>query len=429
MDLENLYQVYLSSNGVSIDSRSIEPGQIFFAISGPNFDGNQYAGKALENGALLAVVSDEGRKDEPNYWYSTDSVKLLQDLARYHRSKLEIPVFGITGSNGKTTTKELLGAVLSQKFVLGITQGNYNNHLGVPITILNQSREAEFLVVEMGSNQPGDIEFLCTISKPDYGLITNIGISHIEGLSSKKGILNEKKALYDFIAEHGAHYFLNIGDPMLSEVIEVNEHVEPYSMKGGSFGDLDIAESSSPNLSLNLHCDQGTYKIDTALAGQYNMENIAAAISVGRYFDISYGDIVAAIQSYRPDNMRSQIIETERNTVIMDAYNANPSSMKLSIESVDSLYGKDKIFIIGDMLELGEQAESFHRDILSLLQPYSANCFLVGPIWESLQNQDFKTFNSVDDLKESGLLLDIKNNIILVKASRGIGLERVLDQL
>jgi len=428
MSLEELYNVFLKSEGVSTDTRIICEGQLFFALKGPNFDGNQKAQEALEKGASYSIVDDPTVVKDNRYILVSDVLVALQELARFHRSKIEVPVLGITGSNGKTTTKELIRDVLEMKYKVASTVGNFNNHIGLPLTLLNQPKESDIWILEMGSNAPGNIQELCDIGNPNLGLITNIGLAHIEQLKSQEGVYKEKTDLYHSVTEAGGILFINKEDPWLQQY-KSDAKTIGYTSK--SVGSLKIEEvrGDDYNLTLELSDNEEVHSIHSHLVGSYNIYNIAAAIAVGRYFKIPLSDICKAISNYRPENMRSQVQKTNRNTLVIDAYNANPSSMKESILAHKEKLGGNLVFILGDMLELGKQAKSYHESILELLPINEMKVITVGSIFYSCKNSPEYRFENVENLIASGILQSIENQQVLIKGSRGIKLEKVISYL
>ncbi len=432
MNIQELYQLYKESEGVSTDTRTLQSGQLFFALSGERFDGNIYASIAIESGASYAVVDDPSVVSSERYVLVPDTLKALQLLAKYHRDQLTIPVIGITGSNGKTTTKELLVSILSSKYKVAATKGNYNNHIGVPLTILAVDKDAEVLIVEMGTNQPGDIEELCEIASPTHGLITNIGAAHLEKLGSEEGVFIEKRELFNKVKNSNGVFFLNKGNDFLSSLTGSSEQNKPYDSTGGSYGTITISKIPSAYLSMDVTsagANSEMIHLETYLSGSYNIENISAAIEVGHHFDVSLDQMAKAISSYHPDNMRSQIVETDRNRVILDAYNANPSSMSHSLTALSKETG-ECLAIIGDMLELGVKSAEYHIEIVAKLKQLSIKeAILIGPIFNSVQSREYDQFLNTQELMESGKLDEITGKTILIKASRGMKLESVLPYL
>lgn len=424
--IETIYQHYQKTYKVSTDSRKIEQDAVFFALKGENFDANDFALQVAKQGTASLVVAD--RKDLPKHeriLVVDDTLKTLQDLAAYHRQQMKATVLSITGTNGKTTTKELISAVLAKKYNIIHTMGNLNNHIGVPLTLLSIKPETEIAVVEMGANHPGEIDFLCRIADPDYGLITNIGKAHLEGFGSFEGVIKTKTELYRHIKAHGKAVFVNQGNPLLWEQ---SEGIERISYGRHCAADTPVAPAK---------CDPylGVFwkkcLIQTHLVGSYNFENVAAAIGVGHYFKVDENDIIEALEQYTPTNSRSQVIETEKNRILMDAYNANPTSMRAALINFANIRGEQHLLILGDMRELGSASEEEHRNILALMKELGfKEAFLVGQNFCTYNdNPNWKTFANVEDLCQYIESHPIEGKHILVKGSRGIQLEKVLPLL
>lgn len=437
--LHRLYEAFRQHPIVSTDSRKINSGCLFFALRGEQFDGNRYAAAALQAGASLAVVDDSGvvpPTTDPNhdrYIAVNDVLETLQALAALHRKTLGIPILAITGSNGKTTTKELVSRVLARRWHISVTQGNLNNHIGVPLTLLAMTPQTEFGIVEMGASHRGEIARLCEIAQPDFGLITNIGLAHLEGFGGPEGVKRGKGELFDYLAsstDKTAFYLQD--DPNLSSLAA--EHPTLHTQ---SYTAMNL-QGSHTDTGLEVEVDGLT--IRTHLTGDYNRNNIASAIAIGRYFDIPTPQIVEAIESYIPDNNRSQRLSTAHNTLILDAYNANPSSMRAALDnflqetpSTDPLTGipAPKSVILGDMRELGEWAPQAHRTVVERLQEAGfKNVFLVGPEFcQAAQGSDFLTFPDTPTLCEYLKQHPLTGHFILIKGSRGIRLEQTIDCL
>lgn len=416
-DTKELYDIFEKCSGVSTDSRRIEAGSMFFALHGASFDGNAFAADALTDGASYAVVdSDEPAARHPEYADRMirvgDTLEALQDLAREHRRRLAIPIIGIVGSNGKTTTKELVSRVLAERFEVGATRGNLNNHIGVPLTLLSMNRDTEFGVVEMGASACGEIAALCRISEPNYGIITNIGRSHLEGFGGVEGIRRGKGELFDYLCLNGGRAFVPQEDTVLAEMAAERGDmaVEYYSRT--------IADG-----------------IESRLSGEYNRANIAAATVVGRYFDVEEERIREAIAAYEPDNNRSQAVTTERNRLIVDCYNANPSSMQAATANLASQTGDSKMLILGDMLELGQWSAEEHRKVLeTALQIDGARLVLVGGEFakacESLgRPENVLTFATTEQAAEYLRTNPPSGATILIKGSHKWALERLVPLL
>lgn len=423
----SIYEYYCKAYKVSTDSRHIEPASVFFALNGERFDGNDFALQVAEEGIASLVVADrQSLPDHPRITKVSNSLEALQALALQHRKAMKsLKVLSITGTNGKTTTKELVSAVLSKKFRTIYTQGNFNNHIGVPLTLLRITPETEFAVVEMGANHPGEIQTLANIACPDYGLITNIGKAHLEGFGSFEGVIKTKNELYEHLRSHGKTAFVNGDNELLMGLVKDIDH-HTYGSNSNNETCANIT-SCSPFLTVNT--DQ-TGDIHTKLVGGYNFENVAAAIAVGRYFGVSDADIKEALEGYQPTNSRSQVIEG-RNHIIMDAYNANPTSMSASIRNFRQISGDNTLLILGDMRELGEASEQEHKAILELLKSSGFHqAFLVGPCFSQYNdNPEYRTFANVDELVAYLGLHPVEGKTILVKGSRGIQLEKALPSI
>jgi len=426
---EIIYQLYTSYPVISTDSRKIEPNSIFFALKGDNFNGNQFANTAIENGAAYAVIDEEKYRVSDKTILVSDVLQALKDLANHHRKKLGTPILGITGTNGKTTTKELVSAVLSQKLNVTFTQGNLNNHIGVPLTLLKMTEKTEFGVVEMGANHPGEIAELCKIAEPDFGIITNIGKAHLEGFGSFEGVVQTKSELYQYIKQKDGFIFFNQDNPILTKLTKNINNKISYGTTNADFtGEL---LSSPPYVNIKANFKKGVLYLNTNLTGDYNFENIMAAACIGNYFEIDPLKIQEALKIYIPQNNRSQLIQRGGLKIIMDAYNANPTSMQASIKSFISTNQKNLNFILGDMLELGEYSKSEHIAILELLSN-NPNCkvITVGKSFgEIAHDYNCMPFSNVKDLCEFLKKYPLPEGNLLIKGSRGIQLEKVLEYL
>ncbi|MBQ8957673.1 MAG: UDP-N-acetylmuramoyl-tripeptide--D-alanyl-D-alanine ligase [Bacteroidales bacterium] len=424
--IETIYQAFAKAYKVSTDSRKIEQDAVFFALKGENFDANDFALQVAEAGVASLVVAD--RQDLPKHPRIVkveNSLKALQELANHHRKQMKATVLSITGTNGKTTTKELVSAVLAQKYKLIHTIGNLNNHIGVPLTLLCIKPETEMAVVEMGANHPGEIDTLCQIAEPDFGLITNVGKAHLEGFGSFEGVINTKTELYRFIKAKGKAVFVNRANDILWERSQEQSRIS-YGCHCGA--DYPVTPCScNPYLSVKWK----KRLVQTHLVGSYNFENVAAAIAVGQYFKVDEDEIVEALETYTPTNSRSQVIETEKNRIIMDAYNANPTSMQAALRNFANICGERHLLILGDMRELGQDSEKEHRAILNLMKELNyRKAFLVGTNFSACnENPDWNTFEKVQDLRQYIENHSIDGKTILVKGSRGIQLEKVLPLL
>lgn len=425
-DIERIYELYKGAYTVTTDSRTITPGCVFVALKGEHFDGNDFALKVAEEGIAACVIAD--RPDLPKHnrlFVVNDSLKALQELAKHHREKLGLPIIGITGTNGKTTTKELVSAVLSKKYNIVYTQGNFNNQLGVPLTLLRIKPEVELAVVEMGASHPGDIDELTNLSEPDYGMITNIGRAHLRDFGGYEGVIKTKNEMYQYIAAHKGLLFVNEDNDLLMGLAKDIDKVTYGTCQGA--GTKGKILSANPYLSVEWN----GYKIDTQLVGDYNFENVMAAICIGKYFKVDDKDIVEALSSYCPTNNRSQVIETGKNRVIMDAYNANPTSMSHAIRNFRNICSDHNVLILGDMLELGEESEKEHKAIIQLLKELRFQLvFLVGSEFAKVaSNSTYFTVNDVDKLIRYITLNPISGYDILVKGSNGIHLNKIIDSL
>lgn len=418
----NIYDYFSKSYKISTDSRLIEPAAVFFALKGERFDGNDFALEVAEKGIASLVVADrQSLPDHPRIVKVNDSLEALQSLAKHHRLQMkQLKVLAITGTNGKTTTKELVSAVLSKKFKTIYTQGNFNNHIGVPLTLLRITPETEFAVVEMGANHPGEIKILANLACPDYGIITNIGKAHLEGFGSFEGVIKTKNELYDHLKANHKTAFVNSDNPLLTDLAQALNHTTYGTQNADCIVKLG---NCNPYLSVVW---QGL-QIQTHLVGSYNFENVAAAIAIGRHFGVSETAIKEALEDYQPTNSRSQVIEG-KNRIIMDAYNANPTSMTASVKNFRNISGDNALLILGDMRELGDASEQEHKAILQLLKDSGfKQAFLVGPCFSQYNdNPDYLTFDNVDDLAAYLEQHPVEHHTILVKGSRGIQLEKAL---
>jgi UDP-N-acetylmuramoyl-tripeptide--D-alanyl-D-alanine ligase len=430
MKTEQLYNLFKESKGVSTDSRTVGKGQIFFALWGDNYNGNKFASEALARGASCAVIDDPLFETE-NTILVDDCLFELQALASNFRKELKVPVLAITGSNGKTTTKELLAAILSKKFKVHFTKGNLNNHIGVPLTILSAPADTEMLIIEMGASHIGEIRTLCLIAKPDYGIITNIGTAHIEGFGSADGVARAKTELYEHLRKVNGIALYNDKDSLLTEkIFRIINRAVPFSDPTGIDLLVDLVPSDLA-LRISITYLHHTYIINTNLFGSYNLENVRAAVATGLFLGVEMKDIIEAVEQYQPANNRSQIKTTKSNTLLCDSYNANPTSMCLALDSFSAIKADRKIIILGDMLELGDKSEEEHLKVLKVLQSHIAEkVLLVGPVFHKISSKSgFKAFDNVDKLMEFLKGDTLKGNTILIKGSRGMGLEKIYDLL
>jgi UDP-N-acetylmuramoyl-tripeptide--D-alanyl-D-alanine ligase len=425
MDTIQLYQLFQQCSGACTDTRKIESNSMFFALKGENFNGNTFAEKAINMGAKFAVVDEDLIINNPSIIKVNNVLKALQELASYHRKTLKTPIIALTGSNGKTTTKELINAVLSTKFKTIATKGNLNNHIGVPLTLLEIHDNTEIAVVEMGANHQKEIEFLCKIAEPDFGLITNYGKAHLEGFGGVEGVIKGKTEMYLYLKVNNKTIFYNAEDAIQQEKIANYKPTLSYSTKGNSDITLQLIEEH-PYLVISFNGKS----IKTNLTGSYNFNNIAYAILIGDYFKVTKELIKKGIENYIPNNNRSQILETGQNKIILDAYNANPTSMTLALESFEKSNNPNKIAVLGDMFELGEAAQEEHQNIIRLLEKSGINrAVLIGKHFYSCSTSSnfiiqLETFeDAFNHFKRS----EISDALILIKASRGMALERLLE--
>ena len=428
--IEELYRLFLMHPIISKDTRQISDNCIYFALKGDSFDGNQFAIQAIEKGAKYAVIDDPNQKRGDQYLLVKDCLTTLQQLANYHRNQLHIPIIAISGSNGKTTTKELIAAVLSQKYNTLFTLGNYNNHIGVPLTLLRIKEEHEIAVVEMGANHQKEIEFLCKIAEPNFGLLTNIGKAHLEGFGGIEGIKKGKSELYRFLEQENNTTFINNDDAILME-LNLNDRIITYGKNDKAYC-IGSLTQTHPVLKGNWACNNKTGVISPQLYGEYNFYNILAAICIGNYFNVDDQLISEAINSYQSEMNRSQIKLIDDFKVYLDAYNANPTSVKLAIENFEKAEEKEKIAILGDMFELGDEAIHEHKNIIDQLkevQSFSA-IVLVGENFfhHQFNNERFLFFNSTETAKSWFDSYDKSGKTFLLKGSRGMKIETLLNK-
>lgn len=432
MNSNQLYDVFLKHPHIITDSRKAVKESIFFALTGEQFDGNSFAREALEAGCSFAVADNYQGPPDSQIIQVENTLQSLQDLARYHRRRLGLRIIAITGSNGKTTTKELLARVLGKKMSVAFTRGNLNNHIGVPLTLLQMSGETDLGIVEMGANHIGEIAVLCHIAEPDYGVITNIGKAHLEGFGSPEGVKQAKGELYDYLSENNRLVFLNQDREDLREMaFERNLKVFTYGTTDG----VDCkgwynSHDRGLKVGYSSAFSNKSGEIHASLYGSYNFENILCAVSVGLFFDVSERGIKEAIEEFKPANHRSQIIHSEHNEIVMDAYNANPSSMKAAISEFLLRSGENKLLILGDMFELGQYSKEEHQEILrQVIDTGVKDCLLVGGEFEKVADKHFQVFPDVECLNDYLKVSGIKGKQILIKGSRGVHLEDCLEYL
>lgn len=430
MTTEELYLLFTKHPVISTDSRNVAPNALFFALKGENFNGNNYASKALEIGAAYAVIDEADCKTSDRCILVDDVLKTLQQLSRLHRLRLKIPIIAITGTNGKTTTKELITAVLSRKFMVTATKGNLNNHIGVPLTLLSMTRETRIGIVEMGANHPGEIADLCEIALPDFGLITNVGKAHLEGFGSFEGVRNSKAELYRFIERNSGKIFRNTSSSWLNQMAGGLETIGYRTTPEGEGIEGEIVQQS-PTLVFKAKFLKGWLYLKTNLAGGYNLENALAAVCIGNYFGVDPLEISEAIEAYKPTNNRSQFIKTASNTILMDAYNANPSSMDAALENFKMFDAHLKGIILGDMFELGEASREEHQKIADKIRSMNLSMVLLtGPEFSQCRvAPDVKVFLDIDSLIQYLENYKPRGYLFLIKGSRGMKLENVLEKL
>lgn len=427
MDIPHIYRLFLKCNAVSIDTRKIESNSMFVAIKGENFDANTFATEALEKGASYVIIDNKNYYIDQRTILVENSLVALQELAKFHRQYLKLPIIALTGSNGKTTTKELINVVLSKKYNTKATVGNLNNHIGVPLTLLSFNGETEMGIVEMGANHKKEIEFLCQLAQPDYGYITNFGKAHLEGFGGVQGVIEGKSEMYKYLSENHKLAFINLEDPIQ---VEKTQGINSYSF-GLNKEEADVninSVAANPFVEISF----SDLLIKTHLIGLYNANNINAALTVGKYFGVDDLAIKEALESYVPENNRSQILSKGTNQIILDAYNANPSSMAVAIANFLQLDNANKIMVLGDMFELGEESQQEHQTIVNLLlNENEVVCYFIGKGFyaNQIQKNNFHFYESFESFSDHLKNKQIENSSILVKGSRGMALERTLNFL
>jgi UDP-N-acetylmuramoyl-tripeptide--D-alanyl-D-alanine ligase len=434
MDIEKIYAIYRENPLVDTDTRQLRKGGIYVALKGPSFNGNAFAEEALKKGSAYAIVDEEEFATHPRTILVDNCLECLQELANFHRTKLKIPVIALTGSNGKTTTKELISRVLSKMYNVLATKGNLNNHIGVPLTILSIDKEHEIAVIEMGANHQKEIEFLCAIAQPTYGIVTNIGKAHLEGFGGFEGVIKAKSEMYDFIRSKSGKIFLNADDSLLQQQGK-GIHCITYGT-GDNCDCTGKLLNEFPFLSFSYQWneEQATATIiHSKITGVYNLANLLCAVAVGKYFGLQDKQIVDALESYEPENSRSQIVRKGELTIILDAYNANPSSMKAALTNFSKLEGAEKTMILGDMFELGSESPSEHEAIIKLADSIAdCTCIFIGKEFHSFSGQNENKrriyFQDFDSFKSNSSVIP-KSGKLLIKGSRGMKLERVLELL
>ncbi len=427
MNIEQLYNIFLEHPAISTDTRKLTPDSLFFALKGEHFNGNKFAKQALDQGVAYAIIDEKEYVTGDKTILVDNTLESLQKLAAFHRSKLTIPVIGISGSNGKTTSKELIHAVLAEKYNVFSTLGNLNNHIGVPLSVLQITPQHEIAVIEMGANHVGEIQQLCTISQPNYGLITNVGKAHLEGFGNFENVIKAKTELYRYVEQQDGLVFINFNNTTLK--------AHAHNIRQYSYGTNQQANIHTTFIVANpyvkLYWEDKKTIIESKLIGKYNFENILCALAVGDYFQVNAEQIKHAVETYFPSNSRSEFIHKEDNTIILDAYNANPTSMIAALENFNLMQSTNKVVMLGDMLELGAYKKMEHEKIIEFLNTSNYNqVFLVGSnFYEANTRKDFLTFKSSQQLRDYLKTNPLHNALILVKGSRGTQMEHVLSSL
>ncbi len=425
MEIQQLYEIFLANPSVKTDTRELGEGDIFFALKGPNFNGNAFARQALVSGAAYVIIDEQEYVENDRTILVDNSLSTLQQLAKHHRQTFNIPFLAITGSNGKTTTKELVHQVLSQSFKTYTTAGNLNNQIGIPLTILRVKRDADIAVIEMGANHLREIESYCQYTMPTHGLITNCGKAHLEGFGSIEGVRKAKGELFDYLRANNGTAFVMWDYDYLREMSQGIASIIKYGTKEGSI--TGTIRQSDPYLEVLISSGTETESIQTQLVGEYNLPNVLSALAVGKYFNVDSGSMKSAIESYHPSNSRSQMIEKNSNKIILDAYNANPSSMKSAIENFARLHGNGKILMLGGMAELGNESLEEHRAIVQLIEKYPwQNVVLVGGDFLHIQHP-FISFSNSEEARNWFHQQQITGSYLLIKGSRSMRMEKILE--
>jgi len=426
MEIDIIYQKFKTCSTISTDTRKLQQDCLYFALKGDNFDGNKFVDQAFAGGAKYCIVDDVDALKSDNCILVDDVLTTLQELARHHREVINIPIIALTGSNGKTTTKELIYTVLNTTYNVKATIGNLNNHIGVPLTLLRFSEDMDFGIVEMGANHQKEIAFLCGIALPDYGLITNFGKAHLEGFGSIEGVIKAKSELYDYIKLNQKTAFINEDDE--KQVKQIGDYSKIITFGNSLENDCTLTfESANPNVTL-LH--DGS-KIESQLIGDYNYGNIAVAVTIGKHFNVTTENIKKAIEGYQPDNNRSEIIKKGTTKIILDAYNANPTSMLAALKNLKQLDADKKYLFLGDMFELGADADKEHQSIVNFIEDnFKTNTVLIGKNFYKTKTKGATVkFPGFEDLKPTLKDLNLNNTTVLIKGSRGMALERILEYL
>ena len=430
MKIDTLYRIFIRNPEICTDSRNVSKGSIFFALKGESFNGNQFAAQALEQGSSYAVVDEQKYVTDERYFLVDDVLFFLQQLAMFHRRHLNIPVIAITGTNGKTTTKELINSVIKKKYHIVSTYGNLNNHIGVPLSLLKIKDNTEIVIIEMGANHRGEIAKLCELALPTHGLITNIGTAHMEGFGNIETIVRTKTELHEYLDKNNGTIFFNRGNGILAD--HLSEISCEKILYGGISGNYSgIIKSSVPTLQLKVQIDNNSFTLKTNMFGAYNLENVLAAICIGSYFNVENKAIIDAVESFKPIDNRSQIVNTAINTLICDAYNANPTSMKMAIDDFLLMNSVKKVLILGDMFELGKNSEKEHIKLIKYVKDKSfSRIILIGKIFSAVnQTSQIHAFIDIYGFVKWLNKNPVKSSYILIKGSRGMKLEKVIEYL
>lgn len=425
MKIETLYEKFIASTGISTDTRTIKKGMLYFALKGSNFNGNNFVKQAFTNGAKYCIVDEEEAVINTNCLLVNNVLNSLQQLATYHKNTINIPIIALTGSNGKTTTKELIHQVLASTYKVNATKGNLNNHIGVPLTLLSFTKDLDYGIVEMGANHQKEIAFLCQIAQPNYGLITNFGKAHLEGFGGVEGVIKGKSEIYTYLKQHNKTIFINTDDATQLQQIESYKNIYTYGSDTKNQCVVRFLEAN-PFVKVNYQ----NLNINSQLIGKYNYRNIATAIAIGQHFKVTPQAIKKAIEAYKPQNNRSEIIEKKGLKIILDAYNANPTSMLAALENFKQLNAKAKYVFLGDMFELGNDAKKEHQAIAIFAETHFENIILIGENFYKTQTKKANKYNTFESLKSDFNNFSIHNEAaILIKGSRGMALERLLELL